>query len=115
MEDIHINKPNVQEMELEDLIYIPNNQQSLVRPAVPDRHSREQKKETTNPEGALEVPTSLNTGSASDPQHYDTQNVSEQVLQEGTEARIKVSQFDNNEQLATGCPKKNVTCFQSFW
>ena len=89
MEDIHINKSNVQEMELEDLIYIPNNQQSLVRPAMPDRHSREQKKETTDPEGALEVPTSLNTGSASTPQQYDTQNPSEQVSQEGTEARIK--------------------------
>ena len=85
-------------MELEDLIYIPNNQQSLVRPAVPDRHSREQKKETTDPEGALKVPTSLNTGSASAPQHYDTQKDSEQVLQEGTEAIIEVSLSDDKQR-----------------
>ena len=56
------NRPNAQEMELEDLIYIPNNQQPLFRPAVPDRHGREEENETTKPEGALEVPTSLDTG-----------------------------------------------------
>ena len=79
-------QPNAQEMKLEDLMYIPNNQQPLVCPAVPDQHGREQTKETTEPEGALEVPTSLNTDSASAPQNYDTQKDSEQVLQEGTEA-----------------------------
>ena len=51
IDDIHINKPNAQEMELEDLIYIPNNLQPLVRPAVPDRHDREEKKETIDRRG----------------------------------------------------------------
>ena len=74
--------------------------QPLVRPAVPDWHGREEKKETIEPEGALEVSTSLDTGNASAPQHYDTQKDSEQVLQEGTEAKIEVSQFDNNKQRA---------------
>ena len=69
-------------------------------PAVPDRHGRKEENETKEPEGALEVPTSMNTGSASVPQNYDTQKDSEQVSQGGTEAISKVSQFDNNEQLA---------------
>ena len=46
------------------------------------------------------VPTSLDTDCASVPQYYDTQRKSEQVWQEGTEAIVEVSQFDNNEQLA---------------
>ena len=79
---------------------LPNNQQPLVRPAAPERHGKEKKEETIEPEAALEVPTLLDTGSASAPHHYDTQKDSEQVLQEGTEAKIKVSQFYNNKQLA---------------
>ena len=98
IDDIHINKPNAQEMELEDLIYLPTNQQPC--PAMPDRHGKEEEDETTEQGVAWEVPTSMNTGSASVPQNYDTQKESEQVLQGGTEAISKVSQFDNNEQLA---------------
>ena len=75
-----------------------NNQQLLVRPAAPDWHSREKKKGTTAPEAALEAPTSQDTRSA--PQYYDTQKNSEQVLQEGTEAIIEVSKFDDDKQLA---------------
>ena len=73
-DDTYINKPNAQEMELEDL--------------------------TTEPEEALEALTPLDTGNASAPQHYDIQKDSEQVLQEGTEATIEVSQFDNTKQRA---------------
>ena len=48
-DDTYINKPNTQEMELEDLTCIRDNQQLLIRPAVPDRHGREREKETTKP------------------------------------------------------------------
>ena len=65
-----------------------------------DRHGTERKKEFTEPEGALEVPTPLDTDRASAPQHYDTQRKSEQVWQEGTEAIIKVSQFKDSKQEA---------------
>ena len=77
-----------------------NNQQLRVHSAVPDEHGREDKKETTDPEVALEVPILPDTGSASAPQHHDTQKNSEQVLQRGTEAITEVSLFDNSKQLA---------------
>ena len=67
---------------------------------MPDRHGKEEEDKTTEPGVAGEVPTSMDTGSTSVPQNYDTQKESGQVLQGGTEAISKVSQFDNNEQLA---------------
>ena len=80
---------NVQKEKQEDLVYTSNDQQLLTHPADPDRHGRARKKETTKPEEAREVLTSLDTGNASAPQHYDTQMNSEQVLQGGTEAIIE--------------------------
>ena len=54
-------------MKLEDLMNIPNNQQPLVCPTMPDRQGKEETKETSEPEGALEVPTSLNHQNPSKP------------------------------------------------
>ena len=47
-----------------------------------------------------EVTTSTNTGNALVPQHYDVQKDSDQVLQGGTEAIVKVSQSDIIDQIA---------------
>ena len=111
IDDIHTNKPNAQEMELEDLIYLPTSQQPTATtslgqstqkqpcPAVPDRHGKEEENKTTEQGVAEGVPTSMDTGSTSVPQNYDAQKGSEQVLQGGTEAMSKVSQ-PNNEQIA---------------
>ena len=104
-------KPNVQEMEQEDLIYLSTSQQPPTTvglghstqkqtcPAVPDRHGKEEENKTTEQEVAEGVPTSMDTGGTSVPQNYDAQKGSEQVLQGGTEAMTKVSQ-PNNEQIA---------------
>ena len=111
-DDTHTNKPNAQERELEDLIYLPTSQQPSATtslgqstlkqpcPAMPDRHGKEEENETRGLGVTWEVPTSMNTGSASVPQNYDAQKESDQVLQGGTEATSKVSQSNNNERKA---------------
>ena len=63
-------------------------------------NGKEEEAKTTEPRVVWEVPTSMDTGSASVPQNYDAQKESEQVLQGGTEAISKVSQSDNNERIA---------------
>ena len=99
-------------MQLEDLVQPPTSQQPLTitslghlkqnqpRSAMPDQHGQEEEDKTTELGVPWEVPSSMNTGSASVSQIYDSQKESDQVLQKGTEAIFKVSQSNNNEQLA---------------
>ena len=82
-------KPNVQEMEQEDLIYLSTSQQPPTTvslghstqkqpcPAVPDRHGKEEENKTTEQGVAEGVPTSMDTSGTSVPQNYDAQKGSE--------------------------------------
>ena len=85
-DDVLLNKPNDQEIEVENLISLPTNQQPPL---------------TTTPEQSLQQePEVVETANASVPQIYDAQKESELVLQGGTEATSQVSQSDNNQQPA---------------
>ena len=101
IDDIHINKPNAQEMKLEDLMYIPNNQQPLVRPAVPDRHGREETKETTEP--SLPIPTTHDDNNKSEAKEEDLtshQNQFTQTTVEGHQTTSNQESPDNQQDPA---------------
>ena len=85
-DDILLNKPNAQELELEDLISLPASQQPPVTTISEQPLQPEPEAEITQPDLALDVPPSVDTSNASVPQIYDTQRESGLVLQEGTEA-----------------------------
>ena len=97
-DDILLNKPNAQEIELEDLISLPASQQPPVTTI--SEQPLQPEVEITQPNLALDVPTSVDTSNASVPQIYDAQRESGLVLQEGTEATSQVSQSVSNKQLA---------------
>ena len=101
IDDTHINKPDAQEMKPEDLMYIPNNQQPLVRPAVPDRHGREETKETTEP--SLPIPTTHDDNNKSEAKEEDLtshQNQFTQTTVEGHQTTSNQESPDNQQDPA---------------
>ena len=85
-DDILLNKPNAQEIELEDLISLPASQQPPVTTISEQPLQPEPEVEITQPDLTLDVPPSVDISNASVPQIYDAQRESGLVLQEGNEA-----------------------------
>ena len=100
-DDVLLNKPGIlPEIEEENLTFLTTNQQPPVTTTSEQLLQPEPEVETTQPNGARDVISPVDTANASVPQIYDAQKESELVLQGGTEATPQVSPSVNNKQLA---------------
>ena len=120
-DDVLLNKPETEEVELEDLISLPARQQppTVINSRQADQSSEktlnycpETEVELTPPEAAApaldqDVPPSVDS-TASVPQIYDAQSF-EQVLSGGAEAPSQVSQSVNTKQLANSDSSHEMT------